>query len=135
MGIDARILRDTLEATLALDDTFPARFYELLYAEHPSVRALFRRNSMGAQHKMFAQKLVAIVDHIEDPSWLERELGKLAEVHRSYGVTEEMYPWVGDALVTTLREACGDEWSEAAEESWRAAYAALKDAILAKSSR
>ena len=131
MPIDPRLLRETLEITLALDDTFPARFYELLFASHPSVKALFRRNSVGAQHKMFAQKLVAIVDHIEDPGWLKRELGTLAEVHRSFGVTEEMYPWVGEALVTTLREACGEEWSDAAESSWRAAYAALQAAILA----
>jgi hemoglobin-like flavoprotein len=131
MGIDARVLRDTLEATLARDDTFPARFYELLFAAHPSVRALFRRNSVGAQHKMFAQKLAAIVDHIEDSTWLHRELTKLAEIHRSFGVTEQMYPWVGDALVQTLQEACGEEWTDAAEASWRAAYGALQSAILA----
>lgn len=130
MSIDPDVLRETLETTLARDDTFPARFYERLFADHPSVRALFRRNSPGAQRKMFAQKLVAIVDHIEDPAWIEREVGALADVHRSYGVTDEMYPWVGEALVSTLREACGDAWSDAAESSWRAAYAALQDAIL-----
>lgn len=130
MAIDAGVLRDTLEITLATDDTFPARFYELLFASHPSVRTLFHRNSTGAQYKMFAQKLVAIVDHIEDAGWLARELGKLAEVHRAYGVTDEMYPWVGEALVATLREACGDEWSDAAESSWREAYDALQAAIL-----
>ena len=130
MSIDARILRETLEATLARDDTFPARFYEILFTAHPSVRAMFRRNSVGAQHKMFAQKLAAIVDHIEDPTWLGRELSNLAHAHRSYGVTPEMYPWVGDALIATLRETCGEEWNDAAEASWRAAYAALQDAIL-----
>ena len=128
--IDVSILRETLETTLAADDTFPAKFYERLFADHPSVRSLFRRNSPGAQNKMFAQKLVAIVDNLDDPAWLQRELRTLAEVHRAFGVTAKMYPWVGDALVATLRDACGDAWTDAAEASWRAAYRTLQDAIL-----
>ncbi len=131
--IDIGILRQTLETTLAADDTFPARFYERLFTDHPPVRALFRRNSPGAQNKMFAQKLVAIVDNLDDPEWLQRELRALDEVHRAFGVTAQMYPWVGEALVATLREACGPSWSDDAETSWRAAYRTLQDAILGAS--
>lgn len=102
---DTRILRDTLELTLACDDTFPTRFYERLFDAHPEVRALFHRSTPGAQNKLFAQKLVALVDHLDDSAWLDRELGKLAASHEHYGVTREMYPWVGEALVATVREA------------------------------
>lgn len=124
------LLRETLELTLARDDTFPARFYDRLFAAHPEARPLFHRSSPGAQNKMFAQKLAAIVDHIDDPAWLDRELATLAANHVGYGVTPAMYPWVGEALIATLREACGDAWSEAAERAWTAAYASLVDAIL-----
>lgn len=79
---------------------------------------------------MFAQKLVAIVDHIDQPDWLARELEALATSHHSYGVTAEMYPWVGDALIDALREACGPHWNSDTESAWRRAYAALADAIL-----
>jgi hemoglobin-like flavoprotein len=126
----AELLRDTLEIVLAADDTFPARFYERLFAAHPEVQPMFRSHSPGAQRKMFAQKLVAIVDHIEDPQWVSRELAALASTHVGYGVTPEMYPWVGEALIATLAEACGEHWSQAAEEAWGAAYARLCDAIL-----
>lgn len=124
------ILRDTLELTLANDDSFPTRFYTRLFEAHPELRSLFHRSSPGAQNKMFAQKLTAIVDHIDDPSWLTRELGTLAASHVSYGVTAEMYPWVGDALLGTLAEACGDQWTAEAEHAWREAYASLVTAIL-----
>ena len=128
---DVRLLRDTLELTLATDDTFPTRFYERLFAAHPEVRALFHRSTPGAQNKLFAQKLTALIDHVDDPAWLDRELGTLAQNHARYGVTPEMYPWVGEALIDTLREACGDAWSAEAERAWRAAYASLVTAILA----
>ena len=124
------LLRDTLELTLSRDDSFPARFYELLFAAHPEVRALFHRSTPGAQNKMFAQKLTAIVDHLDDPAWLRRELPHLARNHETYGVTAAMYPWVGEALVATLREACGDVWTAEAERAWTEAYASLVAAIL-----
>jgi hemoglobin-like flavoprotein len=126
----AELLRDTVERVLAADDTFPARFYDRLFAEHPEVQAMFRGNSPGAQRKMFAQKLVAIVDHIEDPEWIAREAAALGKGHAGYGVTPEMYPWVGDALIATVAEACGEHWTAAAAEAWRSAYDRLSRAIL-----
>lgn len=125
------LLRDTLELTLAKDDSFPRRFYETLFAAHPELRPMFHRSTPGAQNKMFAQKLTAIVDHVDEPAWLDRELVTLASKHVSYGVTPEMYTWVGEALIGTLREACGDSWSAEAEAAWLAAYGALTDKILA----
>jgi hemoglobin-like flavoprotein len=127
---DVGLLRETLEITLAKDDTFPTRFYERLFAAHPETRAMFHRSTPGAQNKMFAQKLTALVDHLEDPAWLARELPSLASNHISYGVTPAMYPWVGEALIATLREACGDAWSAEAERAWSDAYASLVAAIL-----
>jgi hemoglobin-like flavoprotein len=126
-----QLLRDTLELTLAKDDTFPQRFYDILFAAHPDVRPMFHRSSRDAQNKMFAQKLTAIVDHLGDPAWLDREVVSLASKHASYGVTDEMYAWVGDALIATLREACGDAWTDEVERAWRDAYAALASAIIA----
>ncbi len=127
---DIALLRETLELTLALDDTFPVRFYQRLFAAHPEVRPLFHRNSPGAQNKMFAQKLTAVIDHLDDPDWLARELPSLAANHVRYGVTPAMYPWVGEALIATLREACGERWTPEAEREWTEAYASLVAAIL-----
>lgn len=127
---NVEILRATLELTLARDDTFPRQFYERLFAAHPEVRALFHRSTPGAQSKMFAQKLAALVDHLDDPEWLGRELPYLAANHATYGVTAEMYPWVGEALIATLAEACGESWTPEAERAWSEAYASLVAAIL-----
>lgn len=124
------ILRETLELTLARDDSFPTRFYDRLFTAHPEVRPLFHRSTPGALNKMFAQKLISIVDHLDDPAWLGRELSGLAANHTRYGVTAEMYPWVGEALIATLREACVEIWSADAERAWSEAYDALMAAIL-----
>jgi len=126
------ILRETLELTLARDDSFPTGFYARLSDAHPELRPMFHRNSPGPMNKLFAQKLLAIVDNLDDPQWLSRELGGLVSNHVGYGVTDEMYPWVGEALIATLAEACGDAWTTDAERAWTAAYAALVAAMLAR---
>ena len=124
------VLRDTLELALAKDDGFAARFYHNLFKAHPELQPMFHRSSPGAQQKMFAQKLTAIVDHLDDPHWLDREVVTLASKHLSYGVTEEMYGWVGDALIATLAEVCGDTWTIEAETGWKIAYGSLAGKIL-----
>lgn len=130
MTIDVKVLEQSLETLLARDDTFPARFYQLLFERHPDVKKLFFRSSPGAQRKMFAQKLCAIVDHVNDAEWLQRELGKLKKAHDDYGVTAEMYPWVGDALLTTIQEALGDDFTPEVERNWREAYDSITAHIL-----
>lgn len=130
--MNTQLLRDTLETTLASDDAFPATFYARLFEAHPDTRALFTRNSSGAMNKKFAQTLQAIIDNIEDRAWMQRELPLLVAKHVSYGVTNEMYAWVGDALIATLAAACGAGWTAEAESSWREAYAALSSEMLAR---
>lgn len=130
MSLDPKLLRDTLETAMTRDD-FAERFYARLFAAHPECRPLFKRNSEGAQNKMFAQKLCSIIDAIEQPERVAAEALAIGRSHAEYGVRPEMYAWVGAALLDALREANGDEWSEEAERSWAAAYEALSNAILA----
>ncbi len=133
MTDDARLLRESLEIALAADGRFPTRFYEILFARHPELEALFTRNSRGAQVRSFGRKLVAIVDHVEDPEWMKRELGAMAASHHAYGVTADMFAPVGEALLDTLREGCGDAFTPEVERAWRAAYARIADAMIAAS--
>lgn len=130
MKTDADFLRDTFEVAVA-DERFGARFYEHLFAGHPELRPLFTRNSTGAQQKMFAQKLAAIVDAVIDPKLLEEEARAIAASHVHYGVTPEMYEWVGAALLAALRDSVGTDWTPEAERAWQGAYITITKMILA----
>ncbi len=106
-------LRELLEDVLATSPQFPARFYERLFLSHPELRPMFHRSSPDAQQKMFAQKLMMVVDAIENPALLRQELGSVATSHRDYGITHEMYEWVGTALHDTVAETLGDRATQA----------------------
>ena len=126
---DAKLLRETFEIAVN-DPGFGARFYARLFAKHPELAPMFSRNSPGAQQKMFAQKLAAIVDAVEDPDRLKTELSAIARSHGNYGVKPEMYAWVGNALLETLEEAVARDWTPDADRAWRKAYAAVSEMIL-----
>ncbi|MDF2697744.1 MAG: putative hemeoglobin, partial [Labilithrix sp.] len=45
-------------------------------------------------------------------------------------VTDEMYDWVGDALLATLAEVAGDAWTPRVAEAWQDAYAAISGLMM-----
>jgi hemoglobin-like flavoprotein len=115
---DEELLRESLELVLERDGEFPLRFYQILFERHPETRPLFRLNSLGAQRKMLAQMLMAVVDHYSDTVWLETTLGPLGSQHTGYGVTPEMYPWVASSLVAAIAERCGEQWTADYQRAW-----------------
>ena len=122
---ERRLLEESFELALLRDPDFPQLFYEILFRDYPATRPLFRRNSPNAQRLMLSKALMAAVDHLGDDAWLERELEPLGRGHLVYGVTPEMYDWVGRSLIAAIAEVCDEAWTPAHEQAWAMAYARL----------
>jgi hemoglobin-like flavoprotein len=125
MSLNPALLRSSFELVIEREPELTLRFYEVLFARYPQARALFGRNTQRAQAAMLQNALASALDHLEDTPWLEYELGALGARHLHYGVTDEMYDWVGDSLLTTLAEIAGDAWTDELEQAWAAAYGAI----------
>jgi hemoglobin-like flavoprotein len=102
-----------------------ARFYEVLFQRYPQAQALFHRRPPQVQQRMLQEALVAVLDHLEEAGWLEGTLQGLGAQHAGYGVTDEMYDWVGESLLATIAEVAGDDWSDELSEAWTAALGAV----------
>jgi hemoglobin-like flavoprotein len=74
--------------------------------------------------------LVAVVDHLEDASWFASNLEALGARHRDYGVTEEMFGWVGECFLATLSKVSGPDWNPDVEAAWIAVYGEITKAML-----
>lgn len=125
MAATRALLADTLELVFQRDAEFPVLFYELLFARHPETRPLFKSNSLGAQRKMLGQALMAIVDHLEDPAWLDETLVPMGRDHAGYGVTAPMYEWVGECLIEAIARVAAGDWTPAHAAAWQDAYAEI----------
>lgn len=130
MSLDVTTLRGSFELVIAREPEITHKFYDVLFERYPQARPLFSRNARQKQEKMLADALVAVLDHLEDAPWLTQNLHALGAKHVDYGVTEEMYGWVGDALLRTLAAAAGDAWTPSVEQAWSDAYRAIAGLML-----
>jgi hemoglobin-like flavoprotein len=119
--MNVTLLRQSFEQIVEREPQLTKRFYEILFARYPHLRAMFRGDST-TQEKMLAGALAAVMDHLEDAAWLVPTLESLGARHVQYGVTDEMYDQVGDCLMQALAEASGPEWKFDLIIAWSQAF-------------
>jgi len=130
MPLDPELLRASFATTLERQPAITPRFYEILFTRYPQVKPLFGGNSARAQEEMLQQALVGVIDHLDDASWLASTLAGLGAKHVGYGVTREMFDWVGAALLATLAEILAEDWNDEVAENWLLAYGVIRDLML-----
>lgn len=125
MGLKVELLRSSFALVVEREPELTARFYDVLFARYPQVKPLFSPNGGARQQRMLSDALVAVVDHLEDAPWLQTQLQALGAKHVAYGVTPEMYGWVGASLLQTLATVAGDDWTPELAAAWTDAYGAI----------
>src|SRR5258706_6439269 len=99
-------------------------FYTRLFALDPTLRALFRGN-MKTQGAMLMSMIGNAVRALNNPTGLVPVLKQLGARHAGYGVNDQHYDTVGTALLWTLEQGMGDEFTPETREAWTAAYGLL----------
>lgn len=130
MALNQDLLASSLELVASREPHITKRFYGILFERYPQVKPLFSHNAPEHQQKMLQEAIIAVVEHANDSSWLVQTLHGMGKKHISYGVTEEMYPWVGECLLATLAQIAGDDWSPEIEQAWVDAYGAITGLML-----
>ena len=130
MGLNAEVLRTSFALIAEREPSVTHRFYENLFADYPQAKPLFHLDRIAAQERMLGEALAAVLDHLEDAPWLTTTLGSLGEKHIGYGVTPEMYQWVGATLLKTFAQVAGADWTRETEAAWSAAYGAIVGLML-----
>lgn len=125
MSLNVELLRRNFDLVVERSPALTHRFYAILFERYPQTQAMFPASNRLTQEGMLTQALVAVMDHLEDAPWLQSTLHALGARHVAYGVTDEMYGWVGTSLLATLAEACGNDWSPEIEAAWTEAYGAI----------
>ena len=125
MGLNVGLLRESFELVIEREPNLTHRFYGILFSRYPQVQPLFGRNSREQQAKMLAEALVAVIDRLEDASWLEEKLMAMGAKHVDYGVTDVMYTWVAESLIAAMAEVAAADWSPAHQQAWTDALGAI----------
>ena len=125
MSLNVPLLRSSFALVVEQAPDITHRFYDIFFERYPQVRPLFSRNLRERQEQMLAQALALVMEHLEDAPWLSTTLRSLGARHTAYGVSNEMYAWVGECLLAALGEAAGSAWTPELEAAWADAYGAI----------
>lgn len=96
-------------------------FYQRLFTLDPALRDLFT-GDMRKQGQMLMQMIGAAVGGLSNVEKLAPTVRALGARHVGYGVKDSHYLTVGAALLWTLEQGLGDDFTPEVREAWGAAY-------------
>ena len=123
---DIENIRRTWALAAALADQTATVFYGTLFRMDPSTKPLFV-GDLSLQGRKLTQTLSFIVDHLDDEAVLLKAARDLAIRHVDYGVTPEQYASVGAALIDTLTQLLGPEFTADDRAAWARVYGGLAE--------
>jgi len=103
-------------------------FYARLFALDPSLAAMFRGDLREQGCKLIAMISVA-VDGLARIETLVPVIEALGRRHAGYGVKDHHYATVAEALLWTLEQALGKDFTPEAKQAWTEAYGMLANAM------
>jgi len=103
-------------------------FYARLFALDPSLAAMFRGDLREQGCKLIAMISVA-VDGLARIETLVPVIEALGRRHAGYGVKDYHYATVAEALLWTLEQALGKDFTPEAKQAWTEAYGMLANAM------
>jgi hemoglobin-like flavoprotein len=111
-------------------DKAAALFYGRLFELHPEVKAYFKGDMEEQGRKLMAMISLAVnsLENLEPLLPAIRESGKR---HAEYGVQDADYDKVAGALLWTLEQGLGDDFTDEVKQAWVATYSALAGEMMA----
>lgn len=105
-------------------------FYGRLFELDPSLQSLFK-SDMVEQGKKLMQMLAACVAGLDDLGELTPAVEALGKRHLGYQVLSEHYTTVGEALLWTLEQGLGENFTPEVKDAWTEVYVTLSGVMIA----
>ena len=114
----------------ALGDQAAVLFYQRLFELDPALRPLFK-GDLARQRSNLRSALVLVVGTLDRLEEILPAVSALGRRHAGYGVEPEHYATVGGALIWTLEQGLGAEFTAPLRRAWREAYGLLAWTMIA----
>ena len=119
------LVRSTWAQVLPISDEAAQLFYGRLFEIDPSTRPLFASAEIAQKDNKLMQTIDVAVASLDDLDRIRPAVEDLGRRHVDYGVAEGQYATVGAALLWTLDQGLGADFTPEAEEAWSETYGVL----------
>ncbi len=123
-----KLVQKTFETVRSISEVAVKLFYNRLFELNPLLESLFK-GDMKTQGRMLMQMLDYAVTGLDKPDSIIPLIQDLGKRHVGYGVKEEYYETVGEALLWTVEQGLGKDFNQDVKEAWTAAYKLLSDTM------
>nr|WP_233285798.1 adenylate/guanylate cyclase domain-containing protein [Bradyrhizobium brasilense] len=108
---------------------FGERFYAVLFEANPELRPLFK-NDLAVQQRMLVSMLSSLVKGLNRIADIKGGVQALGQRHCRYGANANHYNKVATALLLTMAEFLGDEFSLDIRAAWIAVFGTIADLMI-----
>jgi nitric oxide dioxygenase len=123
-SIEIVLVRASFARVVTIQDVAADLFYDRLFVIAPRLRELFPAD-LSEQKKKLMRMIAAAVGGLSNLDKLVPAVKALGARHVGYGVTAADYAIVGEALVWTLKQGLGDEFTPEVRSAWAKVYDVL----------
>jgi hemoglobin-like flavoprotein len=116
-----KLVRASISSAERMPEVVGLIFYKRLFELDPKLRPLFEHNIQEQSKKLMAT-LKMVVDGLDYSHELVASIRSLGRRHVQYGVKEQHYDTVGEALIWALDKALGADFTPAARTAWLTVY-------------
>ena len=124
------LVKESWVKVLPISETAAELFYGKLFELDPGVRSMFKGDMKEQGRKLMAILNTAVnaLDKLETIVPAIQEMGKR---HVTYGVKDEHYETVGEALIWTLEAGLKDDFTKDTKTAWITVYTLVADTMKA----
>jgi hemoglobin-like flavoprotein len=118
---EATLVQESFQLLTRDFEDFAKWFYFRLFYLAPQVKSLFLGN-LKQQRKKFMQTLGLLIQSLDDTNKIIPVLQMLGKRHLSYGVRDEYYDIVGEALLWAIEKKLAGEFTQEVRNAWAKTY-------------
>jgi hemoglobin-like flavoprotein len=118
------MVQDSFKKVVPIADAAADLFYDRLFMIAPKVRELFPDDLQEQKKKLIAM-LATAVTNLHQINTIVPAVEDLGKRHVAYGVTAKHYEPVGAALLWTLEQGLGSDFTPPVKAAWTEAYMTL----------
>jgi len=118
------LVKTSWDKVKPISETAAELFYGKLFEIDPSLKSMFPTDMAEQGRKLMAMINTAVnaLDKLESIVPAVQDLGKR---HVDYGVTDAMYDTVAEALIWTLGQGLGEDFTDDVKAAWVETYTIL----------
>lgn len=119
-----RLVRESFAKVAPIAPAAAAMFYDRLFVLDPSLRPLFK-GDMDEQGRKLMTMIGTAVANLHRLDAVVPAVRDLGQRHAGYGVQPSHYDTVASALLWTLEQGLGDDFTPSTRQAWVECYTVL----------